>query len=126
MRLSLILENWKLAICQLPPDREVPPWALGGPFCSVTRTPTEVSVVCLESQVPEGVRLATGWRCLAVEGPLPFELTGALASLATPLARAGVSLFSISTFDTDYLLVREPDVRKAVDALQSHGHRVAG
>lgn len=126
MPLSLTLEPWRLAVCQLPRDSGVPPWALGGPFFSVTQTPTEISIVCLESQVPEGVRLEPGWRCLAVEGPLPFELTGALASLAVPLARAGVSLFSISTFDTDYLLVREANVRTAVEALQSEGHCVAG
>ena len=126
MRLSLILETWKLAVCQLPHDSAVPAWALGGPFFSVTRTPSEVSVVCVESQVPKGTRVEAGWRCLAVEGPVPFELTGALASLATPLAQAGISVYSISTFDTDHLLVRESDVRKAVEALRNEGHRVAG
>jgi hypothetical protein len=113
-----------LAVCRLDPDGVLPPWASGGPFTSITRTPAELSIVCLQKGVPEGVRCEPGWRCLAVEGPLAFGLTGALVSLARALALAGVSVFAISTFDTDYLLVWEADVERTVELLSRERHRV--
>jgi len=123
-RLTLTLFPDILAVCRLDPDRAVPSWAFAGPFASITRTPAELSIVCLENGVPDGVRCERGWRYLAVEGPLAFALTGILASLTRPLALAGVSTFAISTFDTDYLLVREADVERAVELLSRQGHRV--
>jgi hypothetical protein len=81
-------------------------------------------VVCPESVVPEGVRREDGWRCLGVRGPLAFELTGVLAALAAPLAAAGVPIFALSTFDTDYLLVPGDRLDAALAALDAAGHRV--
>ena len=81
-------------------------------------------MVCPESVVPEGVRKQGGWRCFKVRGPLAFELTGVLASLASPLAAAGVPIFALSTFDTDYLLVPGNELAEALDALGAAGHRV--
>ena len=81
-------------------------------------------MVCPERRVPEGVRRQGGWRCLAVRGPLPFELTGVLASLASPLAAAAVPIFAVSTFDTDYLLIPGDDLEAAVAALDAAGHRL--
>jgi hypothetical protein len=124
LRLTLTLCPDILAVCRLDPDGVVPPWASGGPLTSITRTPAELSVVCLQKGVPEGVRCERGWRCLAVQGPLAFGLTGVLASLTRALAPAGVSVFAISTFDTDYLLVREADVERTVELLSREGHRV--
>lgn len=112
------------AVCRLAPDAAVPAWAAGGPFISVTRTADELSVVCPEPAVPEEVRAERGWRCLRVAGPLAFGLVGVLASLLEPLGRAGVSAFAVSTFDTDYLLVRADDLPRAVDALRAAGHVV--
>jgi hypothetical protein len=81
-------------------------------------------VVCAEAEAPEGAKCERGWRVLQVAGPLEFSLTGVLAAIAMPLAIAGLSIFAISTFDTDYLLVKEEQLAKAVEALRSAGHRL--
>jgi len=112
------------AVCRLAPDAPVPTWASAGAFYSVTRAPDELSVVCPEDLVPAGLRAERGWSCLQVEGPLDLSLTGVLASLAQPLAEAGVSVFAVSTFDTDYLLIRDGQLPAALPALTRAGHRV--
>jgi hypothetical protein len=112
----------RFAICRLDDGAPIPHWALRGNFVSVTRTADELSVVCPQGDVPEGVQCSRGWRCLRVEGPLDLSLTGVLASLTAPLARAGISVFAISTFDTDYLLVQEKDLKEALVALSAAGH----
>ncbi len=113
------------AICRLAADAGVPAWATGGGFSSVTRTADELSVVCAEDVVPAGAKCERGWRILQVAGPLEFSLTGVLADIAAPLADAGVSIFAISTFDTDYVLVKDENLARAVDVLRAVGHRVA-
>jgi hypothetical protein len=121
---TLLLLKDRLAVCRLAPGEPFPAWANGGAFASVTRTGDELSVVCPEGAVPEGTRCEAGWRMFRVEGPLDFALTGVLASIAAPLARAGVSIFALSTFDTDYVMVKEEDVERAASALAAAGHRV--
>ncbi len=122
LRLS-VLEG-RLAVCRLDAGAEVPTWATAGTPFSVTRTPEELSVVCPEESVPDGVRCERGWRALVLEGPMDFSLVGVLASVTRPLAEAGVSIFSISTYDTDYVLVREEALDGAVAALRGAGHEV--
>ena len=112
------------AVCRLAPDAPVPAWA-SGDFCASTRTPDELSIVCAQYLVPEGVRREPGWRILQVEGPLEFSATSILSSIAGPLADAGVSIFAISSFDTDYVLVKEEVLEKAIQALGVAGHRVS-
>ena len=109
-----------LAIVQLPKNSAVPHWAIEEQdFFSVTKTRDELSIVCLEWKVPEGVKVEKGWRCLKVEGPLDFSLTGILSSLAQPLSAASISIFAISTFDTDYLLIKKENLQKALEVLGS-------
>jgi len=122
--LALTLETWRLAVCRLEPAAAVPAWALSGAFHAVVRTPLELSIVCDEAAVPEGVRAEKGWRCFSLEGPIPFETTGVLAALAKPLADAGIGIFVVSTFDTDYLLVADRNADKARWTLEAAGHRV--
>ncbi len=98
----------------------------GAPFVSVTRTGRELSVVCSADVAPEGAVVESGWRLLTVRGPLEFTLTGIMAALAGELAAAGVSLFAVSTYDTDHLLVKDADLSRAVTALRSAGHEVHG
>lgn len=124
MTIRLRVLSGTLAICRLGSDEAVPAWA-GGPFVAMTRTPDELSVVCDEAGVPGDVRAERGWRALQVEGPLDFGLTGVLASLTAPLAAAGIPVFAISSFDTDYLLVREQDLPSATRALRQSGSTVA-
>lgn len=119
----LVLED-TFAVCRLSSNASVPPWATAGGFFSISRTAEELSVVCRQDAIPEGVLSERGWRCLRVEGTIPFSVIGVLASLTGPLAEAGVSVFAVSTFDTDYLLVKEAHWDKTVAALRRHGHEV--
>lgn len=120
--LSVLPET--LAILHLSPDAALQPWATQGAFFSVTRTSDELSIVCSAPQIPHGVAAETGWRALKVAGPFALSAIGVLAALATPLAKASISLFVISTFDTDYLLVSEKQLHAAIAALRDAGHRV--
>jgi hypothetical protein len=120
--LSLVVVNGTFAICRLSGDAPIPSWAAGGPFSSITRSTDELSIVCLQDAVPDGIGCERGWRCLRIAGILPFSAVGVLASLLTPLSEAGVSAFAVSTFDTDYLLVKADDFEKAVTALRQVGH----
>jgi hypothetical protein len=113
------------AICRLPAEAPVPAWP-SGLLVSITRTPDELSIVCAESAIPTGVRNHGGYRALRVEGTLDLNLVGVLAALATPLAAAGVAIFVISTFDTDYLLVERSVFGAATAALEQAGHIVTG
>ena len=125
MSLTLSLLPDAHAICRLEPDASIPDWANAGGFISITRTSDELSIVCLEANVPEGVKADRGWRCFKVEGPLDLSLTGVLASLANPLAEARINIFAVSTFDTDYLLVKEEKLMRAAEVLIRSGHRLA-
>jgi hypothetical protein len=109
------------AVCRLPAGSLIPEWAVDGGFASITRTPDELSIVCLQASAPPGIQSERGWRCFRVCGPLDFALTGILARLTAPLAAAGVPVFALSTFDTDYLLVREVDAGRATAAWRSAG-----
>ncbi len=113
------------AVCRLPADAELPVWATGAPFVSVTRSQAELSIVCPQDGVPAAVQSERGWSCLRVKGPLGFGMTGILASLAAPLAGSGVSIFVVSTYDTDYLLVQARDLERALHALERAGHAIA-
>lgn len=125
MGLQLRRTGEDLAVVRLAPGDDAPGWARGS-FVSVTRTAAELSVVCETAAVPADAVAERGWRRLEVLGPLDFALTGVLASLAQPLAEAGVPVFVISTHDTDHLLVKGDRLADAEAALRSAGHEVAG
>ncbi|MGE3808242.1 MAG: ACT domain-containing protein, partial [Gemmataceae bacterium] len=120
---TLELLSERFAVCRLEPGAAFPEWAIGA-FCSITRTPEELSVVCPEAVVPENVRSEPGWRCLHVVGKFDFAVVGMIASLTGPLAAAGISVFVLSTFDTDYVLVKDSDLGRAVETLEAAGNRV--
>jgi hypothetical protein len=122
--LNLELLAGAFAVCRLEADAPLPSWAASGGFVSLTRTDAELSIVCPQESVPPGVQAEAGWRCLRVKGPLGFGLTGILASLAAPLASSGVSIFVVSTYDTDYLMVQQRDLDRGVHALERAGHSV--
>ena len=113
-----------LAVCRLDRNAPVPPWASSADFFSITRDADELSVVCPQELVPDGVRCESGWRRVRVAGTLEFSMVGVLASLVVPLAQAKVSVFAISTYDTDFLLVKETDLEAAVTVLRTAGHEV--
>jgi hypothetical protein len=120
--LTLLVLNGAFAVCRLAPNAPVPGWATSGDFSSIVRTPDELSVMCAEEAFPEGVKREGGWRRLRVAGTIEFSVVGILAALTAPLAEAGVSVFAVSTFDTDYLLVKNKDLQAALDALRRAGH----
>jgi uncharacterized protein len=112
------------AIVRLDPDAAVPDWVYDGPFWSVTRSDSELSIVCSEEDLPDEASAERGWCALELVGPHDFTLTGVVASLVSPLADDEVPIFILSTFETDYLLVRETDFPRAVESLRSVGHSV--
>lgn len=122
--LPLALLPDHLAVCRLPPDAPLPAWAAGPGFVSITRTDEELSIVVRQDRVPGDVVAVGPWRALKVQGPLDFALTGILAALTAPLADAGISLFAIATYETDYILVRAETLEAAITALTAAGHRV--
>jgi len=121
-QLIVLLET--LAICRLDPDAAIPSWATAASPFSVTRTRDELSVVCPQALVPLGIRRESDWRCLRVAGTLDFSQVGILASLVGPLADAGISVFVVSTFDTDCLLVKQANLEKATVVLRQAGHTI--
>jgi len=114
----------KFAVCRLAPEAPVPEWAGGAPFLTITRTEEELSIVCLDGNIPAGVKAERGWGCFKLEGPFPFMETGILASFIGPLAENGIPVFAVSTFDTDYVLVKEEFVAMALAALAQAGHEL--
>lgn len=122
--LTLLVLHAVFAVCRLDKDSLIPDWALVGDLYSITRTHGELSIVCPQVNVPKGIACDKGWRCLKVDGSLDFSLTGIIASLATTLARAGISIFGMSTYDTDYLMVKDKDFERTVLVLSQAGHEV--
>jgi hypothetical protein len=114
-----------LALARLAADAPVPAWVAGRDFLAVVRTPRELSIVCRDDAVPAThAEVERGFRAFAVVGTLDFALTGIVASLAAPLAAAGISIFGISTYDTDHILVREDRLADATSVLTAAGHHV--
>lgn len=124
-RLPLELLPDTLAICRLEPEAPLPAWAAQPTrILTVSRTSEELSITTLQSAVPAGVSSERSYRALRVRGPLPLDLIGILAAIADPLAAAGLSIFAISTYDTDYVLVKAGDLEAALAALQRAGHQI--
>lgn len=114
----------RLSVCRLAAGSAWPQPPANGTFFSATRTQEEISVVCASDAAPTEARVEPDWRALEVAGPLDFGLIGILAELTRPLAEVDVSVFVLSTFDTDYLMVHAGALDRAVDALRSAGHHV--
>jgi len=123
-QLTIVIYRKAYAICRLGPDAPMPAWAGGVRFLSITRTANELSIVCEEELVPTDVHAERNRRLMQIEGTMPFTLPGVLASVAVPLADAGITLSAISTYDTDYLLVSDKDFQEATQVLESAGHTI--
>src|SRR5260221_3271689 len=134
LTLSILPETF--AICRLDTTAPIPDWAVTGSFLSITRTADELSIVCPQVNVPQNIReiredtdeagpvVEKNWRCFKVAGPLDFALTGIVSSLVGPLARAGITVFAISTYETDYLMVRAASLDHAVRVLALAEHEI--
>jgi hypothetical protein len=117
----------RLAICRSDKNKPVPGWANspGGGLWSVTETRGEVSIIVADAQAPRDAKCERGWRLLMVKGPLDFNQVGIIAGLSGTLADAGVSIFALSTYDTDYIMVKQADLDRALTALRQAGYPVS-
>jgi hypothetical protein len=123
--LPITVLSARFALCRLQPADAIPGWTTTArEFLTISRSPTELSIVADEVAVPSSVEATRGFRVLRVEGPLPLEMVGVTASIAGPLADAGISIVPIATYDTDYVLVRDADLPHAIAALTAAGHFV--
>jgi hypothetical protein len=122
LKYRVLQEN--LAVCQLASGARVPEWAIGPGFFCVTQTAEELSIVCEESRVPANVRIERDWVALKLEGPFPFAMTGVLTSFLLPLADAGIPIFAVATFDTDYVLMKREKLEPALVVLGAAGHEM--
>jgi hypothetical protein len=123
MQLKFRRLSAKFAVCRLTPDAPIPQYAATG-FISITRTAEELSIVCPADQAPQNAKCESPWTCFKLEGPFAFSLTGILAAFVNPLAERGVPIFAVSTFDTDYILVKEEHAATALETLRAAGHEL--
>jgi uncharacterized protein len=125
LKLKLNLLPGKYALCRLDPDGPIPYWALlGDDFVSLTRTSNELSIVCLQENVPEDVKADRDWHCLRVLGSFDFSVAGVHVALAVPLSQAEISVLTIATYETDHILIKEDHLEQAMRVLEAAGHQV--
>lgn len=122
--LTMKLLKEKYGVCRLGTTDLIPEWAQAGDFFSITRTEDELSIVCIQDNVPSDMKCERDWRILKIEGPLDFALIGILASISTILAQKGISIFAVSTYDTDYILIKDKDIDNAIAALVDESYEV--
>lgn len=115
LKLSILPE--KLGICHFAKNSFIPDWAKDISFCSITRTKDELSIVCSQDKIPGGVLAEKDWRAFKLESTLDLFSVGIIASLSAPLAKAGISIFNVSTYETNYILVEEKNLAKAKKSL---------
>lgn len=123
-KLNLRLLEKKYGVCRLSKDEAIPKWGYKGEFFSITKTDDEVSIVTEEENIPEDIKCERQWRILKIEGPLDFSLVGILSKISTLLAENSISIFAISTYDTDYILVKEQCIEKAIEVLNNNNYYV--
>ncbi len=123
-RRSLFLLKGLFAVCRLDKKASVPDWAMSKHFFSVTRTDDELSVVCPQVGIPAGIDCEPGWRCLKIESPFEFDLSGMISAIAAPVAGAEIDVFAVATQDSDYLMVRARDLDRTMSLLSEMGYRI--
>ena len=123
-KLTMKLLKERLGLCRLTKNELIPQWAINSDFYSITKTLEELSIVCSQDNIPSNIKCEKEWRALKIERQLEFSLIGILASIGTILAQKGISIFAISTFDTDYVLVKEKDIANAIRALSNEKYEI--
>jgi len=122
--LTMKLLNEKFAVCRLNKNELIPDWVKNSDFYSITKTSDELSIVCSQDSIPSNIKCEKDWRTLKVEGPLDFSLIGIISSISTILALKKISIFAVSTYDTDYILVKNKDIDNAILALSNERYEV--
>jgi hypothetical protein len=123
-KLVMKLFKEKFGVCRLEKEALIPEWAQNSQFYSITKTAEELSLVCNQDNIPRDVKCEKEWRILKIEGILDFSLIGILSSISGILAFNNISIFAISTYDTDYILVKEKDIDNAIKALSSEKYEI--
>ena len=121
LRFSIVVGQF--AVCRLSSHETIPAWVYSSAFSSITRTADELSIICPAFQVPSGIQAEDGWTLLKLHGPFTFDTVGVLRSVACALAEVGVSILTVGTFATDYVLIKQTQVQRAVEALEAAGHK---
>ena len=122
--LTMKLLKEKLGVCRLEKGESIPQWAQNSEFYSISKTEDELSIVCDQKSIPSDVKCENDWRVLKIEGPLDFSLIGILSSISTILAEKAISIFAVSTYDTDYILVKDNEIDNAILALENERYEV--
>lgn len=121
-KLTMKLLKEKYGVCRFDNSVSIPSWAFEGEFYSISKTEDELSIVCLQENIAEGIKSEKDWRVFKVEGPLDFFLVGILSKISGLMAEEGISIFAISTYDTDYILIKEKDISKAIEKFVKQGY----
>ena len=122
--LTMKLIKEKYGVCRINPNELIPEWAQNSDFFSITKTCDELSIVCSQDDIPNDIQCEKDWKILKIEGPLDFSLIGILASISTILAQKGISIFAISTYDTDYILVKNKDIDNTIESLVKERYEI--
>ena len=123
-QLQLSLLKDKYGICTLPNTAPIPDWALTQSLASITRTEKELTIVCRLEILPSQYQSDLKWRCFKIDGSFDLNQIGVISSISSPLADAGISIYVISTYDTDYFLIQEQNLEKTISVLSNSGHYI--
>lgn len=123
-KLKLKLLKDMYGVCRLNNNSKIPEWGSKGEFSSITRTEDELSIVCLQNNIPEGIQCEKSWKVFKIEGPLDFSLIGILSAISSLMAEKGISIFAISTYDTDYILIKDKELNKAIEVLSNDKYEI--
>jgi hypothetical protein len=123
-QLQLSLLKDKYGICTLPNTAPIPDWALTQSLASITRTEKELTIVCRLEILPSQYQSDLNWRCFKIDGSFDLNQIGVISSISSPLADAGISIYVISTYDTDYFLIQEQNLEKTISVLSNSGHYI--
>ena len=123
-QLQLSLLKDKYGICTLPNTAPIPDWALTQSLASITRTEKELTIVCRLEILPSQYQSGLKWRCFKIDGSFDLNQIGVISSISSPLAHAGISIYVISTYDTDYFLIQEQNLEQTISALSNSGHYI--
>jgi len=122
--LTMKLLKERFGVCRLNKNEPIPEWTKNSDFYSITKTLDELSIVCSQDSIPSNIKYEKDWRTLKIEGTLDFSLIGILSSISTILAQKGISIFAISTYDTDYILVKDKDIDNAINTLSNEKYEI--
>jgi uncharacterized protein len=123
-KLTLKILKDRYSVCRLNKNDEIPKWIFDEEFFSITRTDDELSIVCLQDKIKEDIKCEKDWKVLKIEGPLDFSLVGILSRISTLMANNGISIFAISTYDTDYILIKEESINKVIEVLENNNYNI--